>query len=93
MNGAVDYLIEAVLSRIADGRDVVLTIVGEVEQSTLETHSAAVPAVRLLDGRSQEEARHLLDRADVFRVPSLTHSQIDDLRAHPRAAAARVARG
>lgn len=67
----LDYLIDAVRSLIADGRNVVLTIVGEGPQrGRLEAQANGMP-LELVGSRPREEIRELLRDADVFAMPTL----------------------
>jgi len=67
----INYLIEAVRSLIADGRSLILTIVGEgPERAALEAQAEGLP-VRLVGSRSRQEIRDLLHDADVFAMPTL----------------------
>jgi glycosyltransferase involved in cell wall biosynthesis len=66
-----DYLIEAVQQLVTEGRDLMVTLVGEgPDRKRLESQAAGLP-VTLVGPRTREEIVSLLPYADVFAMPTL----------------------
>lgn len=67
----IEYLIRAVERLVSDGRDVMLTLVGEgPDRRRLEDMAAGLP-VALVGSRSRDEIVSLLRTADAFAMPTL----------------------
>jgi glycosyltransferase involved in cell wall biosynthesis len=67
----LDYLIEAVQQLVAEGRELMVTVVGEgPDRKRLENQAQGLP-IALVGSRSRDEIVSLLQNADVFAMPTL----------------------